>query len=208
MSHFGHHCPHAQCYSCNEFSHFAQDCPNKIPPSGKPCHQDRSPSRQWYTHTWRNWSHATHYGHRHGRHSNWSQSHQYSHQDRSSSSFIWRHTLHSSSSHCSGFHCPLADGCPPCHSCQDTLNRHSHTPCHTPHLSHWCHLFHYSKDWSQLHSINSPCSAQETQLIWKDKPCWRPSTPHKSYCSKTFIIQDSPLDSSSDSDNDSDPLCY
>ena len=24
MGYFGHHCPNAQCYSCNEFGHFAQ----------------------------------------------------------------------------------------------------------------------------------------------------------------------------------------
>ena len=32
--HFGHHCPDAQCYGCDEFGHFAQDCPHKIPSSG------------------------------------------------------------------------------------------------------------------------------------------------------------------------------
>ena len=42
---FGHHCPNAQSYSCDEFGHFAQDCPNKILPSGTPHHQDRYHSR-------------------------------------------------------------------------------------------------------------------------------------------------------------------
>ena len=51
--HFCCHCPNVQCYSCNESSHFAQDCPNKIPPSGTPSHQDRSCSRPQYTHTQR-----------------------------------------------------------------------------------------------------------------------------------------------------------
>ena len=31
IGHFGCHYPNAQCYSCDEFGHFAQDCPNKIP---------------------------------------------------------------------------------------------------------------------------------------------------------------------------------
>ena len=35
---FGCHCPNVQCYSCDECGHIVQDCPNKIPPSGSPCH--------------------------------------------------------------------------------------------------------------------------------------------------------------------------
>ena len=41
-SHIGHHCPNAQCYSCDGFGHFAQDCPKKSPPSGTLHHHDRS----------------------------------------------------------------------------------------------------------------------------------------------------------------------
>ena len=62
--------PQCTVYSCNEFGHFAQDCPNKIPPPQTPYHQDRSHSRYQYTHTQRNRPHSTHYGHRHGSHSN------------------------------------------------------------------------------------------------------------------------------------------
>ena len=36
--HFSQHCLDAQYYSCDEFGHFAQDFPHKIPPSGTPCH--------------------------------------------------------------------------------------------------------------------------------------------------------------------------
>ena len=36
--HFGHYCPDALCYGCDEFGHFAQDLPNKIPLSGTPHH--------------------------------------------------------------------------------------------------------------------------------------------------------------------------
>ena len=28
------HCPHIQCFDCDEYSHVAADCPDKIPPSG------------------------------------------------------------------------------------------------------------------------------------------------------------------------------
>ena len=48
--HFGHHFPDAQCYGCDEFSHFAQDCSHKIAPSGTPCHHGRSHSRHLYNH--------------------------------------------------------------------------------------------------------------------------------------------------------------
>ena len=27
----GHCCPQAQCYNCDDFCHFAQDCPEKLP---------------------------------------------------------------------------------------------------------------------------------------------------------------------------------
>ena len=64
---------------------FVCGLPQKIPPSGTPCHQDRSGSRHWYTHTQRDRSYSTHYGHRHGRHVNQSQSHHHSHCGRSSS---------------------------------------------------------------------------------------------------------------------------
>ena len=85
------HFPHAQCYRCNEFCHFAQDCPSKIPLSGTPCHQDRSLSGQWYTHLQRDRSQSTYYGHRHGRQINWSQSCHHPQCNRSCSSFKSTH---------------------------------------------------------------------------------------------------------------------
>ena len=38
----GHYCPDMQCYNCNGWGHFAQDCPKKISSSEKPHHHDRS----------------------------------------------------------------------------------------------------------------------------------------------------------------------
>ena len=43
---FGCCCPDVQCYGCDKFSHFAQDCPSKIHPPGTPVYQDRSHSEQ------------------------------------------------------------------------------------------------------------------------------------------------------------------
>ena len=107
--HFGYHCIDAHCYGCDEFGHFFQDCPNKIPPSGTPCHQDRSHIRHQYTTNWRDRSHS-YYGQRHRRHFSRSQSCHCLHCNRRSS--FRRYTSCSSSSHCSSLHHPLADGCP------------------------------------------------------------------------------------------------
>ena len=178
---------------------------NKIPPSGTPCHQDISHLRQWYTNTWRNRSHSTDYGPRHGRHFNRSQSHHYSHCNSSSS--FRRHISHSSSNQQSSLCCPLADGCTLCHLCHDTSKWHSCTPSHTCHFSHKCNSCHYSMDWSWSHSSNSHHTAQEPQPR-RAKPHPRPSTLHKPHHSKTVTMQNSPSHSSSDSDSDSDPLNY
>ena len=111
MGHFGHHHPDTQCDSCDEFGHFTQDCPNKIPLSRTPCQHDSSHLRQWYTYTQRDRSHSSHYGHRQGRHFNWSWSHHHSHCDRSRNSFR-RHTLYSSSRYYSGSCHPSTNGWP------------------------------------------------------------------------------------------------
>ena len=123
MGHFGYQCLDAQCYGCDEYGHFVQDCPKKIPPSGTPHHQDKSHSRHQYTHTQRDRSHSTYYGPRHGRHFSRSQFHHHYHHARSSS--FRKHTSCSSSSHHSSLPCPSADGHPHCHS-------HSHCDISTP----------------------------------------------------------------------------
>ena len=106
--HFGWHCPDARCNRCDKFGHFVQDCPNKILQSGTPYHQDRSPSRHWYTDNKRDRSHS-YYGPRHRTHFSRPQSHHCSHCNRSSS--FGRHTLHSFSSYHSSSCYPLADRC-------------------------------------------------------------------------------------------------
>ena len=122
-----------------------------------------------------------------------------------SSSSVRRHTLYSLSSHGSSSCHPSANRLPHHHSCHDT-NKHIHTPFHTHHFSHRHHSC-CSTDWSQSHSCNSHCTAQETEQR-KAKQCPRPSTPYRPHHSKTVNIQDFPSDSSSDSDSNSDPLFY
>ena len=136
----------------------------------------------------------------HGRHFSRSQSLCHSHCNRSSS--FRRHTLHSSSSHCSSLHCPLASGCPHHHSYHDT-NWHSCTPSHTCHFSHRHHSCH-STDKSQSHSSNSHNAVQETHPRQAELHP-RPSATSKPHNSKTVTIQDFPSDYSSDLDSNSDP---
>ena len=121
--------PDSQCYDCDEFGHFALDCPNKILPSGTPLHHARSHSRYQYTHTWRDRLCYTYYGSNMGVISAGLQSNHHSHCNRSSS--FRRHTSHSSSSCHSSLCHILANGCPHHQLCHDT-DRHSCTP--MPHL--------------------------------------------------------------------------
>ena len=121
-------------YDSDEFAHFSQDCLDKIPPSGTPCHQDKSSSRHHYT------------PHLKGQirlHVLWFQIWEtfyqsccHSYCDRSSS--FRRHTLSSSSSHHSSLHPPLAHGCPHHLSYHDT-NLHSYISSCTHLFSCRCH---------------------------------------------------------------------
>ena len=146
--HFGCHCHIAQCYSCNEFGHFAQDCPYKIPPSGTPCHQDRSCSRPQYTHTWRD-NHppptmgtdmrdiSAYHNHTAG-------------PPATGAAAITEGTLCSQSSHHSSSCCPSAHGCPCWYSHHHACHRHNCTPSQTCHFSHQCHSCHISTDQASL----------------------------------------------------------
>ena len=183
--------PAVQFYSCNEFGHFAQDCPNMIPLFGTPQHQEKSCSRPQYTHIqgtitlhplWAQIWETFYF--------NCSQPHHHSQCNKSSSNSR-RHSSHTPSSQCSSLHCPSADKSSHHHSHHDTPHMYSHTPSCTCHFSHWHHSCHYSIDWSQSHSSNSYFTVWGTQPMRKAKPHPRPSTPKKSQQSKTVIIQDS-----------------
>ena len=194
-AHFGCNCPDAQCFGSDKFSHFVQDCSQKIPPSGTPCHQGRSHSRHPYNHNWRDRLHS-YYGSRHRRWYSRSQSCPNSCHERNSN--FRRHTAWSSISHCSNSCCTSTDGCshdPSCHIC---------TPSHTWHLSYRHHSCH-SRDQRWSCSSNSCHTTQEYQPR-KVKQYTRPSTPNKPHCTKTVTIQDSHSDSSSDADSYSNPL--
>ena len=107
--HFDHHCPEAHCHGPNEFRHFAQDCPHKIPLSGNtmpPCKILFKAS----IHLQLEGQITTYYGCRYRRHHSRSQFHPHLHHDRSH--MFRRHTSHSSSSHCNNPHHPSVDGCP------------------------------------------------------------------------------------------------
>ena len=112
----GHHYPEVQCYKCNGFSHFAQDCPEKIPPSGTHCHYNRSCSHSHHNHSHRDRSHSFHYICMSG-------SHHQPQLDRSSSNY-WIHASYSLSCHHSSLQYPSTDRHSRRHSHRDTPHHH------------------------------------------------------------------------------------
>ena len=56
----GHNCSDVQRYNCNSFGNYAQDCQEKIPPSGTPCHHSRSCSYSHNNHNFRDRSQSFH----------------------------------------------------------------------------------------------------------------------------------------------------
>ena len=182
--HFGCYCSDAQCYSCDEFGHFAQDCPNKIIPSGMPGHLDRSCSRPQYTHTQRDRSHSIHYRHRYGKHFNWSVT-----------PLLWlqQEQQQLQKAHITVPIQPSQQLMPPFGQWMLPLPlipwhivRHSNAPSQTHHFSHWFHWCHYYTDHSQSPFSNSHHTAHGPQPSKKAKPLLRPSTPLKSHGSKTY----------------------
>ena len=81
-------CLDVHCYNWEESTHFAQACPDKIPPLWTPHHHNRSCYWPHYKHNCRDRLEFLNYRHSHGRHFNWSWSHHWSHHDRSSSNYM------------------------------------------------------------------------------------------------------------------------
>ena len=163
-----HYCPHIRCFDCNNYGHVAEDCPDKIPPSGTPaCHRDNTTSRH-------DRSSSRH--HSHNRHSH----HDYRDRHRFSPSWSCSHnprymsnSCHDSHRSCSRlFHRPLH------HS--SLWHRSSPSYCYhhdTPHCRSSSHRnFSWDNSRSQLHKSckqhykpaqGSSSSSQTTP--WKNK---------------------------------------
>ena len=175
MGHFGCHCLNAQCYSCEEYGHFEQDCPNKICLSGTP-HTMTDLVQGINVATIAVTDHTpptvvTDMGDISTGHNQTA----ISPAAEAASSFK-RHISCSSSHHCSSLWCPLTDGHPHCHSHCDTSNQHICTQSCTHHF-HRCHSCIYSMDQSWSCSSKPHHTAQEPQSIKKAMPHPRPSTP-------------------------------
>ena len=146
----------AQCYSCNGFGHFAQDCLEKIFPSETHCHYERSHFHNSCNH--RDRSHSFHHRCRLGNYFDRSGSHHWPQFDRSSSNYQ-RHAPCFLSCHCSSSQYLSTDRYSRSYSCRDTPHHHRYNSSLTQHPSQWSHSHNYSTDCSQSssrHSSNTP----------------------------------------------------
>ena len=110
------HCPNIRCFECDEYSHIAADCPDKIPPSDMPAHYKRhcSNTRHCTRSTWR---HCHRDWHKYNR--SRSQSHSHRYQSHS------HNNLHRSCSR-SCNRCPYRSTS--CHHHSSTYHYHHSTP--------------------------------------------------------------------------------
>ena len=98
-----HHCPHIQCFDCDEYGYVAADCPNRIPPSGMPaCHKRHHSSTGHQTRSISRHQHRD--SHRFSRsrsqsHTHRYQSHSHNNSHRSCSRSYHRHPHRSTSHH-------------------------------------------------------------------------------------------------------------
>ena len=66
--HIAHHCPYVQCYNCNGFGPFTQDCQEKIPPSETHHHHNWLHSQSYYDYSYRDRSQSFHHRYSQGNH--------------------------------------------------------------------------------------------------------------------------------------------
>ena len=201
----GHHCPQVQCYSFDDFGHFAQDCPKKIVPSGTPHHHNRSCSHSHHNHGHRDRSHTFHHRHGQGNCLDRSGAHHWSKCDRSTRHH-WRHAPYSISHHNIHSCYPSTDRYPRRHSCRDTP--HCHRWNTFRHSSCWHHSQHCSTghSWSSLRHSSGTTHRFHTRKV--SKPCSWTEIPHRPLHHKKVTIKDSQTDSSLESDGNWDILNY
>ena len=186
---FGYHCPSAQCYGYNEFGHFAQDCPHKIPPSRMSCYHGRSHSKHWYIHTQRDRSHS-YYG---PRHRDILAGHSPTPIPTMTEATVIEGTPHATLQAMATVNATLQPMNAPHHPLHNDTKRCSHTPSHTHHFSHRCNSCH-SMDQRWSHSSNSHHTAQGSEPR-KVKQCQDPQPPqnpplqdchHPGFCFRFF----------------------
>ena len=165
------HCPSAQCYNCDGFGHFAQDFPEKIPPSGTPCHHDIDHTPPHIIITTAGTGHTpsitdvakgiTLTGQDH--------THQLQH-DRSASNYQ-RHAFCSLLHQHSSLQYPSTDRHSRRHCHRDTLHQHRCNLSMTQHSSCWNHSHNYSTDCSWSSSRHSSDTTYRLHV-------WKTSKPH------------------------------
>ena len=174
--HIGYHCPNVQCCNCNSFGHVTQDCSEKIPWSGTPCHHDRSHSWSPYNHNCRDTPQSFHHRCNQGKCFDRSGPHHQSQCSRSSSNY-WRHTSCSLSHHHSSSWYPFTNRCSRWHSHWITPDCHSHNSYMTQHSSCQSYSCDYSTDHSWSRSRHSYDAAWRSHMEKASKPLSQKASP-------------------------------
>ena len=123
-----------------------------------------------------------------------------------SSSHNRRHPSCSISWHSSRSHYPSTDRYSTRHSHRDTLHCHRHNT--SSHSWCWNHSWHFSTDCSWSNSRNSSGTNHRSHIRNVSKPYSLTETPNRPKHYKKVTLHDSPMHSSSESDDDSGTLNY
>ena len=163
----GCHCPSVQCYNCDDFGHFAQDFPEKIPSSGTPHHHDRSHFHSCHDCNHRKRYQSFHHRCNQGKCFDRSGSHHQPQCDRSSSN------CHRNTSLCLSCHCSSM--------WYSSIDRYSRRHCHRE--TQHCHnqnssiIQQYSMDHGQSSSRHSSDTTHRSHAKKTLKPHSQTATP-------------------------------
>ena len=153
--------------------HLTQDCPEKIPASGRSHHHNRLHSHSHYNCNHIDRSQSFHHRHSQGKGFDRSGLHHWPQCSRSSSHYE-RHAFHSLSYHGSSLQYPSTNRCSRWHSHQDTLHHHSCNSSTVQHSSCQSHSCDYLTDcsWSSSrHSDDTACKLHTHKALktylWK-----------------------------------------